>query len=87
MSSNFQELNSLAKSEAESDSKRAMKRRRDDEDLILQAYCTNFLCPCRAEKFLRTRWQEGYLRNLAEKEILSFVNTVLILLRSIFCQR
>jgi DDE superfamily endonuclease len=68
MSAILQKLISLSESEAASDSKKALKRRRDDEDFILQTYCTNFLRPCREEKFFRTRWREGSLRNLAENE-------------------
>jgi hypothetical protein len=60
MSAILQKLISLSESETASDSKKALKRRRDDEDFNLR--------PCREEKFFRTRWREGYLRNLAENE-------------------
>ena len=44
------------------------KRHRDDDDFFLSLFCAPTVPSFRSEKFLRTRWREGYLRDLAEKE-------------------
>ena len=68
MTSVLQKILSLAESEASSDSKKALKRRRDIDDDILQSSLGKIIPLCRDGKYLRTRWREGYCRDLAEKE-------------------
>ena len=67
MSSVLQKIISLAESEASSDSKKAVKRTRDTDDYILQSSLGKIIRPWRDGKYLRTRWREGYCRDLAEK--------------------
>ena len=68
MSSVLQKIISLAESEASSDSKKAVKRTRDTDDYIFQSSLGKLIRPCRDDKYFRTRWREGYCRDLAEKE-------------------
>jgi hypothetical protein len=48
--------------------KKAVKRTLDTDDYILQSSIGKLIRPCRDGKYLRTRWREGYCRDLAEKE-------------------
>ena len=68
MTSVLQKIASLAESEASSDSKKALKRRRDTDDDILLLSLGKIIPLCRDGKYSRTRWREGYCRDLAEKE-------------------
>ena len=68
MSSAIMKLLAFLDVEAKGEKERKRKRKSDDDDLILQTFCGGGLQSIRSEKFVRTRWQEGYLRDLAEKE-------------------
>jgi hypothetical protein len=65
----LQRILALAESESDSSRDRILKRRRDDENLLLLSMSLQPKVPSfRTEKFRRTRLREECLKKLAEKE-------------------